>query len=494
MSENTSTVENNEEVEQTDNKNSENAGSDNKKNSKNKGSRDEITEENCRFTEGEPLRFVRVRFPGHARSYPFLMGKRKLMYGQKVMAMSDRGMAVGYINSFPYELTFKKDMLPLKTINKVATEQDIEREEETYKRQKEIETTCQNLIEKHKLDMNLTHVEFTQFGKKVVFYFVAPARVDFRGLVKDLVSELRLRIELRQISVRDRAASMGALGPCGRELCCSSFLSRYGNVGIKMAKNQNLTLNYSKLNGVCGQLKCCLQYEDEVYEQKRKKLPYEGSIIKTLTGEIGKIRKLHILTEQFDMLTTKGHIKRYTADQFDRPLKNYTFKESFDHISDETATVVGLTDLEAKKARDFERSLTKITKKSVEFAHEVYQELTGLDHDEMVSSAKDRLDQLGDQQKKVDIDDYPFNQKIYDANNAEHYPMSTEAFETHSESDDVQTNEKTIESTNGQVVAKKTASGQKDSNQNDNKKRRGNRKRSNRKRNNRNRNKKNKNK
>jgi cell fate regulator YaaT (PSP1 superfamily) len=430
MSENTSIIEQTQQNEEnTDQSNNEDKNQDKNNRRNNNSTRDEITEDNCHFTEGEVLKFIRVRFPGHARSYPFLMGKRKLMYGQKVVAMSDRGMAVGYINSFPYELTFKKSMLPLKTINKVATEHDIEREQETYKRQKEIETTCQNLIEKHELDMNLTHVEFTQFGKKVVFYFVAPARVDFRGLVKDLVSQLKLRIELRQISVRDRAASMGALGPCGRELCCSSFLSRYGNVSIKMAKNQNLTLNYSKLNGVCGQLKCCLQYEDEVYENKRKSLPYEGSIIKTVTGDIGKVRKLHILTEQFDLLTTKGMIKRYTAEQFDKPLKNYTFKEDFDHISDETATVVGLTDLEAKKARDFERNLQKITKRSIQYAHDIYQELTGLTDDEMQTHPQQKLDALSDDEKLVDVDEYPLNQKVYAGNDAAHYPANTEAFE-----------------------------------------------------------------
>lgn len=408
MNENISTSEEaKEHIENKDNKN------------RTKSPKDEISDDNCRFNEGEILKFVRVRFPGHARSYPFLMGKRKLMYGQKVVAMSDRGMAVGYINSFPYELKFKKDMLPLRTINKIATQHDIEQEEENYKRQKEIETTCQNLIEKHNLDMNLTHVEFTQFGKKVVFYFVAPARVDFRGLVKDLVSELKLRIELRQISVRDRAASMGALGPCGRELCCSSFLSRYGNVSIKMAKNQNLTLNYSMLNGVCGQLKCCLQYEDDVYEFKRKKLPVEGTIVKTLNGDIGKVRKLHILTEQFDLLTTTGHIKRYTVDQFDRALKNYSMKDRFDHISDETATVIGLNDLEVKKTQEFQKQLAKITKKSVEFAHDMYKELTGISEDKMQTNTQERLNQISEEQGdgiKFDLKDESSEKKSFDNN------------------------------------------------------------------------------
>lgn len=339
--------------------------------------KEEITEENCTFTNGELIRFVKVRFPGHAKSYPFLIGKRNLIYGQKVMAMSDRGMAVGYINSFPYEVKFNTKLLPLRSINKAASEEDIKKELENYKKQKEIETTCQNLIDKHDLNMNLTHVEFTQFGKKVVFYFVSPARVDFRGLVRDLVTELRLRIELRQISVRDRAASQGALGACGRELCCSSFLSKYGNVGIKMAKNQNLTLNYSKLNGVCGQLKCCLQYEDEVYTEKRKKLPSEGDLVETLNGESGKVRKLNILEEQFDILTDKGKLKRFTHDQLKRIYKNseYDFPKKFDHISDETNIVIGLTELETKKVKQFQLDMEKINTLAKNFAKEKIEEL-----------------------------------------------------------------------------------------------------------------------
>lgn len=366
---------------------------------KKKYTKDEITEENCRFEDGEELKFTRVRFPGHARSYAFLIGNRSLMYGQKVVAMSDRGMAVGYINSFPYKKTFNKDMLPIKSINKVASDDDIANEKEVYKRQKEIETTCQRLIDKHNLDMNLTHVEFTQFGKKVVFYFVAPARVDFRGLVKDLVGELKLRIELRQISVRDRAASMGALGPCGRELCCSSFLSRYGNVSIKMAKNQNLTLNYSKLNGVCGQLKCCLSYEEDVYSNKRNKLPQEGSFIETLNGDRGKVRKLNILNEQFDMLTDKGLIKRFTHDQVKKKLnKDYKFPERFENISDETGTVIGLKEYEDRKNHHLNKDKQKLEQKAAKFAIERIMEIADFlppkdptEREEMLKQANDAI-------------------------------------------------------------------------------------------------------
>lgn len=345
---------------------------------KSKASRDEVTEENCRFEEGQLISLVRVRFPGHNKSYPFLIGKRKLIYGQKVVAMSDRGMAVGYTNSFSYQLPFKKEMLPIKYISKVANEEDIAKENDIYKKQKDAENLCQSLIEKHSLEMNLTHVEFTGFGKKVVFYFVAPARVDFRNLVKDLVGELKLRIELRQISVRDRAASMGALGPCGRELCCSSFLSKYGNVSIKMAKNQNLTLNYSKLNGVCGQLKCCLQYEDDVYYAKRKKLPTEGKFVKTTNSEFGKVNRVHILSEQFDLLTNRGQIKRYVSEMFEKEVtrSEAKFPDRFDNISDETATVVGLSDFESKKTRQFERDIQKLNRRANKYAHDIFNEVT----------------------------------------------------------------------------------------------------------------------
>jgi cell fate regulator YaaT (PSP1 superfamily) len=311
----------------------------------------------AKFTDGEIIKLVRVRFPGNAKSFPFLIGKRSFMYGQKVMAMSDRGMTVGYINSLPYEVPFEKNMLPLKSISKVATQEDVEEQRSYYLKEKEAEKLCINLIEKHKLSMNLTHVEFIQFGKKAVFYFNAPARVDFRNLVKDLVADLKMRIELRQISVRDRAAAIGAVGVCGLQTCCSSFLKNYGNVSIKMAKNQNLALIPSKINGICGQIKCCIKYEDDVYSQKRSLLPKEGTFQKTRNGDIGRVQKLHLLVEQFDMMTDKGQIRRYALNQFQkengRPPKSWEFPKELRHIVNETSTVIGLTDEEQKKAEEF---------------------------------------------------------------------------------------------------------------------------------------------
>lgn len=302
--------------------------------------------ESGQFTEGEILDFVRVRFPGHAKSYPFLTGKKKYQYGQKIVGMSDRGMAVGYINSFPYKLKFQKSMLPLRSINKIADNDDENKDKENFDKEKEAQDLCIKLIKKHELDMGITHVEFTQFGKKAVFYFVAPQRVDFRGLVKDLVSEMKMRIELRQISIRDRAASLGGIGPCGRQLCCSSFLTSYGKVNIKMAKNQNLSLIPTRLNGLCGQLKCCTQYENEVYTHKRKFLPESGKFITVKNGDTGKVLKLHVLIEQFEMLTDQGKIKRYTVDQWDpkvRPAKDWSFPKDFDYIVNETKNIIGLS-------------------------------------------------------------------------------------------------------------------------------------------------------
>lgn len=313
--------------------------------------------ESTRFKDGEKITMIRVRFPGNARSFPFLVGKRRFAYGQKVVAMSDRGMTVGYINSFPYEVTFNKSMLPIRSIAKAATAEDIQAQIEFRDSEKRAEVICLRLIEKYVLDMVLTHVEFTQFGKKAVFYFNAPARVDFRDLVKDLVYELKMRIELRQISVRDRAAALGSVGACGLQTCCSSFLKNYGNVSIKMAKNQNLALIPTKLNGVCGQIKCCIRYEDDVYTDKRKNLPREGSFILAANGDRGKVQKLNILVEQFEMLTDQGIRRKYSSNQYkgrDSDLgSDYKFPEMFDNIINETQTVIGLSAEEQIRAEKF---------------------------------------------------------------------------------------------------------------------------------------------
>lgn len=354
-------------------------------------------EQEGKFEEGQVLTMVRVRFPGNAKSQPFLLGKRKFTYGQKVIAMSDRGMTVGYINSFPYEVEFDKSMLPIRSISKVATQEDIDEQKSYMKKENEAEVTCIRLIDKHKLNMNLTHVEFIQFGKKAVFYFTAPERVDFRNLVKDLVSEIKMRIELRQISVRDRAAALGATGACGLQTCCSYFLTNYGNTSIKMAKNQNLALIPAKINGVCGQVKCCIKYEDDVYTNKREFLPGEGSYIRTKNGDTGKVLKLHILLEQFEMLTDRGYIRRYYKNQFDRrrcrPPKDWKFPTEFRSITKENSVVIGIEELEEElrlRKQAFLKSLNdEYDDEQEEDAHELFDE-----DDDTSSSDDDDIEKL----------------------------------------------------------------------------------------------------
>ena len=304
----------------------------------------EYTEDNCPFKKGESLTFVNIRFPGNAKAQPFLIAGMKLNYRQQVMAMSDRGVTVGYVNSLPFELPFTKEMLPLRKIIRLATDEDVEKQKNAAAEEKRAENTCLSYIQRYQLQMTLTHVEIMQFGKKAVFYFTAPERVDFRELVKSLVGDLKMRIELRQITVRDRSAAIGAIGICGRQNCCSSFLTNYGNVTIKMAKNQSLALLPNKINGVCGQLKCCIRYEDDVYSEKRKRLPEEGGFIRTQNGDQGKVIRLHVLAEQFDLLTDRGQKRRYARSQFNPKTalsEGWRFPEYFEHIVDETGEVIG---------------------------------------------------------------------------------------------------------------------------------------------------------
>lgn len=350
-----------------------------------------------RWQEGDEIQMVRVRFPGNSRSFPFLVGKRFFSYGQKVVAMSDRGMDVGYINSFPYTVKFKKSMLPIRSISKVADQDDILAMQGDIDRQREAEKVAVRLIEELNLDMQVTHVEIIQFGKKMVFYFTAPARVDFRELVKKLVSELKMRIELRQISVRDRAAALGSIGACGQATCCSTFLKNYGNVSIKMAKNQNLALIPSKINGVCGQIKCCIKYEDDVYSDKRKLLPKEGIFVQAANGDKGKVTKLHILVEQFDMITEKGQIRRYAKSQYHQGKKldkSYKFPDSFHHVVNETSNVIGLNDHEEEMANNFNKGLSED-----EIAMKNIKSLKDNDEESVFDSLKGKI--------KIDDNDSP---------------------------------------------------------------------------------------
>jgi cell fate regulator YaaT (PSP1 superfamily) len=365
-------------------------------------------EEATIFKDGQLLQFVAVRFPGNSKPFPFYIGNKKIPYGERVVAMNDRGVDIGFVNSFPYTKKYSKLMDPIRHIQKIAGAEDLAREREWQRKELEAKFYCESLIQQLKLNMELTHVKYTQFGKKAVVYFTAPDRVDFRELVKDLVGKLKVRIEMRQIYIRDRTAAVGGIGPCGQQLCCSSFLTKYGHVNIRMAKNQNLTLSPNRLNGVCGQLKCCLQYEDNVYTDKRKKLPTRGSFIQTTTGERGKVEDIDIIKEIFQMLTDKGIRKKFTSAYFDKKEKlpdTWSFPDGFDFITDETQVVVGKETVD-KNARqqdeEFPFEIFREQEKKLKLANEGPSEAESAKASDLEKSGEEDSDTAHDADRSDD--------------------------------------------------------------------------------------------
>ena len=227
---------------------------------------------------------VGVRFKKAGKIYYFDPSDLQILKGNNVIVETARGIEFGECVSAPKEVSEEQIVAPLKGVIRKATELD----EEKYKENKEKEITafetCTLKIEQHNLVMKLIDVEYTFDNNKIIFYFTADGRIDFRELVKDLASVFRTRIELRQIGVRDEAKMVGGIGPCGRAMCCSTFLGDFAPVSIKMAKEQNLSLNPTKISGICGRLMCCLNYEQETYEDIRKRLPKKGSIVETELG------------------------------------------------------------------------------------------------------------------------------------------------------------------------------------------------------------------
>ena len=228
---------------------------------------------------------VGVKYKTNGRIYTFIPLEEQLQIGTKVVVESSRGKELGIIATLPYEEVEEKLVLPLMPVVRVATQKDIEKIEELNKNKPNIFEKTNALIKKYNLDMKLVDVGFTLDGQKVVIDFVCEDRVDFRDLVKDLAGQLKLRIELRQIGIRDQAKAVGGLGICGKECCCSQFLNDFDKVSIKMAKVQGLSLNTSKISGVCGRLMCCLSYENEYYTEMSSKMPKINSKVKTKDGE-----------------------------------------------------------------------------------------------------------------------------------------------------------------------------------------------------------------
>ena len=240
---------------------------------------------------------IGVRFKKLGKIYFFNPKNLRLRKGDRVIVETSQGEEYGEVMIPNRRVEDDKIVEPLKKVIRIANYKDHKHFDECRKIEKDAFRICQKKIKEHKLDMNLTDVEYKFDNSKILFYFTADGRVDFRDLVKDLAAIYKIRIELRQIGVRDEVKRIGGNGVCGRELCCCTFLSDFEAVSIKMAKEQNLSLNPSKISGNCGRLMCCLKYENDVYEEKLKKLPHIGAIVKTEDGE-GEIENVEILKEK----------------------------------------------------------------------------------------------------------------------------------------------------------------------------------------------------
>ena len=262
---------------------------------------------------------IGVRFRKAGKVYYFSPGEMEIKTGEYVIVETARGIEYGHVVLGTHEVDDKKVIQPLKPVIRMATEADEETEKRNKEKEKEAFKICLEKIKKHELDMKLIDTEYTFDNNKVLFYFTADGRIDFRELVKDLASVFKTRIELRQIGVRDETKIVGGIGICGRPLCCASYLSEFIPVSIKMAKEQNLSLNPTKISGVCGRLMCCLKYEEETYEELNGRLPNIGDYVTTDDGLKGEVHSVSILRQLVKVIVTingdEKEIREYKVGQ-----------------------------------------------------------------------------------------------------------------------------------------------------------------------------------
>lgn len=264
------------------------------------------------------VKVIGVRFRTAGKIYFFDPGRFRVKKGDHVIVETARGIEFGTVVSEPKEMEGDKIIQPLKPVLRIATPKDMEQEAANKAKEKDAFKICLEKIKKHHLDMKLIDAEYTFDNNKVLFYFTADGRIDFRELVKDLASVFKTRIELRQIGVRDETKIVGGVGICGRALCCHTYLSEFIPVSIKMAKEQNLSLNPTKISGVCGRLMCCLKNEEETYEELNRKLPNVGDFVTTDDGYKGEVHSINVLRQLVKVVIMKDderEIQEYRVDQ-----------------------------------------------------------------------------------------------------------------------------------------------------------------------------------
>ena len=264
------------------------------------------------------IKVIGVRFRNAGKIYYFDPAGREIHTGDHVIVETARGIEYGYVVLGSREVPDDKVVQPLKSVIRRASKEDEEVELKNHEKEKEAFRICKEKIRKHGLQMKLIDAEYTFDNNKVLFYFTADGRIDFRELVKDLASVFKTRIELRQVGVRDETKIVGGIGICGRPLCCHSYLSEFIPVSIKMAKEQNLSLNPTKISGVCGRLMCCLKNEEETYEELNSKLPNVGDYVTTddgLKGEVHSVSVLRQLVKVIVITKDEKEIREYRVDQ-----------------------------------------------------------------------------------------------------------------------------------------------------------------------------------
>ena len=264
------------------------------------------------------IRVIGVRFRTAGKIYFFDPLNLEIKKGDRVIVETARGIEFGTVVTGVTEVEEEKVVQPLKPVIRVANQRDVEQENANREKEKEAFKVCLEKIHDHKLEMKLIDAEYTFDNNKVLFYFTADGRIDFRELVKDLASVFKTRIELRQIGVRDETKLVGGIGICGRPLCCHSYLSDFAPVSIKMAKEQNLSLNPAKISGVCGRLMCCLKNEEETYEELNRRLPDIGDYVTAADGLKGEVQSVNVLRQLVKVVVDVGdekEIKEYPVDK-----------------------------------------------------------------------------------------------------------------------------------------------------------------------------------
>ena len=294
------------------------------------------------------IKVIGVRFRQAGKIYNFSPADFQVKVGDHVIVETARGIEYGSVVQGIREVADDKVIMPLKSVIRIATEEDDKKAIENNEKEKKAFKICKEKIAKHGLEMKLIETEYTFDNNKVLFYFTADGRIDFRELVKDLASVFKTRIELRQVGVRDETKMLGGIGICGRPLCCNTYLSEFIRVSIKMAKEQSLSLNPTKISGICGRLMCCLKNEQEAYEELNSNLPDIGEKVKTFDGFKGEVVSVNVLRQKVKIVVEvddEREIKEYAIDE----LKFKPKKKKFNLASEELKALKGLEDKEESK-------------------------------------------------------------------------------------------------------------------------------------------------